>query len=356
MKPMSRLIITILPFLCLFTAGPKAQAVVPPPDGGYPNFTTAEGQNALFSLTSGAANTAVGWSSLKSVTAGSFNTGVGAGTLLFNTADANTALGAAALLFNTTGINNTAVGATALLHNTNAEENTATGAFALSSNTTGANNTANGAFALFSNTTGFNNNAVGNSALEDNSTGSNNTALGDRAGGSVTTANDVICIGASVFGENVDNSCYIGNIWNQPGGTQAVYVNSEGKLGAQVSSRRFKDKIKPMEQTSEVIYGLRPVSFRYKPEIEPTRPLGFGLIAEEVEKISPELITRDEEGKPQTVRYEAVNAMLLNEFLKEHRKVEKLEATVAELASRLERASVQVQMNDSAAQVAAHNH
>src|SRR5438874_7293655 len=99
--------------------------------------------------------------------------------------------------------------------------------------------------------------------------------------------------------------------------------NSDGKLGVLVSSRRFKDDIKPMEQASEVIYHLKPVSFRYKAEIEPTRPLGFGLIAEEVEKVVPDLVSRGGDGKVNSVRYDAVNAMLLNEFLKEHRKVEK---------------------------------
>ena len=155
----------------------------------------------------------------------------------------------------------------------------------------------------------------------------------------------------------MSNSCYIGNIWNQPGGSQAVYVNSEGKLGAQVSSRRFKDEIKPMEQTSEVIYGLKPVSFRYKPEIEPTRPVGFGLIAEDVEKISPDLVTRGGDGKVNSVRYDAVNAMLLNEFLKEHRRNEEREATIArqqkqidaltaslkEQASQIQKVSAQVE-------------
>ena len=160
----------------------------------------------------------------------------------------------------------------------------------------------------------------------------------------------------------MSNSCYIGNIWNQPGGSQAVYVNSEGKLGAQVSSRRFKDEIKPMEQTSEVIYALRPVSFRYKPEIEPTRPLGFGLIAEEVETISSDLVMRDADGRPNSVRYEAVNAMLLNEFLKEHRKVEQLtkefQTTVAlqqkqieALTTGLQKVSAQLEASKPARQV-----
>ncbi len=193
---------------------------------------------------------------------------------------------------------------------------------------TGGGNTAIGSYCLISNTTGVLNTAVGVSALAAHVSGDKNTALGYVAGGNVTTANNVICIGALVGGANVDNSCYIGNIWNQPGGSQAVYVNSDGKLGLQTSSRRFKDEIQPMEQASEVIYSLKPVSFRYKPEIEPTRPRGFGLIAEDVEKVSPNLVTRSSDGKVNSVRYDAVNAMLLNEFLKEHRKVEELQATV----------------------------
>ena len=179
---------------------------------------------------------------------------------------------------------------------------------------------------------------MGNQTLQYNTTGSVNTALGSFAGNNVTTADHVICIG--INGENVSNSCYIGNIWNQPGGSQAVYVNSVGKLGAQVSSQRFEGEIKPMEQTSEIIYALKPVKFRYKTEIEPTRPVGFGLIAEDVEKISPDLVTRGGDGKVNSVRYDAINAMLLNEFLKEHRKVEaqqskidKQEATMTELKS-----------------------
>src|SRR5262249_54911743 len=196
--------------------------------------------------------------------------------------------------------------------------------------------------ALDNNTIGSDNTAIGHVAL-GRATGSNNTALGHGAGFNATMASNVICIGADVTGDNVNNSCFIGNIWNQPGGSQAVYVNSRGKLGFQSSSRRFKDEIKPMEQASEMIYGLKPVSFRYKPEIEPTRPLGFGLIAEEVEEISPDLVTRDGNGKISTVRYDAVNAMLLDEFLKGHkafveeeRKVQEQEATIAELKKDLQ--------------------
>jgi hypothetical protein len=394
----------------------KAQAVNPPPDGGYSGGNTAEGQSALLSLTTGTNNTAVGWFSLKSLTSGQYNTALGAAALfsadttslntatgaaaLFrnssgnsNTADGalslfsnttgshNTAVGEEALFDNTTGAFNTAMGLSALRHNMTGGTNTAVGVFALQVNAIGEGNTAVGANALSSNTTsdsntaigkdslylsntiggqtavgyhalrnsnpsgqfcfgntavGFNalgdstagcgNTALGTAALGSNTTGSSNVAVGVIAGNNVTTASNVICIGA--VGVNASNGCFIGNIWNQPGGSQAVYVNSDGKLGFQVSSRRFKDDIKPMEQTSEVIYGLKPVSFRYKPQLEPTRPVGFGLIAEDVEKINPDLVTRGGDGKVNSVRYDAVNAMLLNEFLKEHRKVEKLEAAL----------------------------
>jgi hypothetical protein len=163
-------------------------------------------------------------------------------------------------------------------------------------------------------------------------TGSNNIALGAGAASNVTTASNVICIGTD--GNNVDDSCYIGNIFGatSSGGT-AVFVNSNGRLGTTTSSRRFKDQIKPMGDASEAILALRPVSFRYKKEIDPQSIPEFGLIAEEVEKVNPALVIRDPEGKPYTVRYEQINAMLLNEFLKEHKAVQEQQATIAELKS-----------------------
>jgi soluble cytochrome b562 len=198
----------------------------------------------------------------------------------------------------------------------------------------GGTNTANGTQALDSNTTGDNNTASGFAALEANTTGSNNTALGIVAGGAVTTANNVIAIGAGVQGENVSNTCYIGNIFGATSaGAAAVYVNSLGKLGTVVSSQRFKEDVKPMDKASEAILALKPVTFRYKEEIDPARSPQFGLVAEDVEKVNPALVVRDREGKVNTVRYEAVNAMLLNEFLKEHRKVEEQQATISELKS-----------------------
>jgi hypothetical protein len=256
--------------------------------------------------------------SLRGLTTGSFNTGVGAGTLALNNGERNTATGAGALLNNTTGI-----------------QNTANGAFALFSNTDGGTNTANGDFALFSNTTGTLNTAVGAIALANNTDGTGNIALGVDAGGGVTSANNVTCIGS--HGANVDNSCFIDRIFGatSSGGT-AVFINSSGRLGTVTSSRRFKEKIEPMERASEALLALKPVTFRYKKEIDSRGIPQFGLVAEDVEKVNPDLVVRDNEGKPYSVRYEAVNALLLNEFLKEHRKNEEQEATIARLQKRID--------------------
>ena len=335
-----RLFITLLPFLCLSAAGPNAQAVIPPPDGGYPNFNTAEGQNALFSVTTGAANTAVGWRSLFSNVAGSFNTATGAGALLLNTADENTAFGAAALLFNTDGSTNTAVGAAALLDNTDGNFNTAIGGNALSDNITGLGNTACGANALSDNTDGNGNTANGQSALENTTIGDNNVALGAFAGLQQTNGNNNVYIGANMqrsAGES--NACYIASIFGQSSanGLQVV-VNSDNKLGTIPSSKRFKQDIQPMDNASDTLFSLQPVAFRYKKQLDPAGTSQFGLVAEEVEKVNPDLVVRDKEGKPYSVRYDQVNAMLLNEFLKEHRKVQKLEAALEAVKCAIERA------------------
>jgi trimeric autotransporter adhesin len=298
------------------------------------DFNTANGAYALYFNTIGERNTAIGDSALYQNAAGNHNTAVGNAALVLNTdGDDNTAIGVAALSSNTTGIVNTATGYQALASNTDGTSNTATGVEALRQTTTGGGNTATGFQALRDNDTGDYNTSNGLFALGNLTSGSDNTALGRSAGFSVTTADNVICIGSNVTGANVSNSCYIGQIWQQPGGSQAVYVNADGKLGALVSSRRFKDEIKPMEHASEVIYQLNPVSFRYKPEIEPSRAAGFGLIAEEVENVQPDLVLRDKQGKPYTVRYDQVNAMLLNEFLKEHRRNEEQQAIITQLKS-----------------------
>ena len=364
LKTTPALLIT-LALLC-FGLLPGVQAVVPPPDGGYPNFNTAEGQKALFSLTTGSANTAVGWFSLFSDTEGSFNTATGAGALLFNTADRNTATGAAALLSNTIGSGNTANGVVALLNNTEGNGNTANGHGALYFNTTGLQNTAHGLNALYSNTTGDFNTANGVNALFFSTTGSHNIALGSSAGNFVITADNVICIGLP--GADVSNSCYIGQIFGatSPDGI-AVFVNSDGKLGTTTSSRRFKNEIQPMDKASEAILALKPVKFHYKSD-NTARPQ-FGLIAEEVAAVNPDLVVRDKEGKPYSVRYDQVNAMLLNEFLKEHRKNEEQEKTIAELKSgmttlaatvkeqtaQIQRVSAQLEVSKPAPQMVLNN-
>ena len=233
------------------------------------------------------------------------STANGDGALSSNTTGGdNTATGFEALLYNTTGFENTANGDGALSSNTTGGDNTANGFEALLNNTTGNENTANGDFALDSNTTGFNNTAIGDDALGNNTTGTDNIALGVIAGNGVTTANNVICIGA--FGNNVSNSCYIGNIFGatSSGGT-AVFINSNGRLGTVTSSRRFKEEIKPMDKASEALFALKPVTFRYKKGIDPQGIPQFGLVAEEVEKVNPDLVIRDKEGKPYSVRYEA---------------------------------------------------
>jgi hypothetical protein len=337
MKNRNTIFTTIL--LASFGFLPGAQAVVPAPDGGYPSGNTAEGQNALFSLTTGGFNTAVGFLSLRSNTTGEFNTGIGAGTLFVNTSFGNTATGAGALLSNTTGPQNTANGGLALFSNINGGLNTATGYGALYNNTTGSTNTANGRQALFDNTTGI-----------------RNTALGVNAGYNVTGSGN-ICIGADVSGvAGIDNTTWIGSIYTtvQPVvgvDPDNVTVNSAGRLGrGAVSSRRYKHDIKLMGKASEALFELKPVSFRYKEEFDSTQTLAFGLIAEEVAEVYPDLVGRNRGGQPESVRYEQINAMLLNEFLKEHRKVEEQarkvqeqEATTAQLTSAVAQQQKEIQ-------------
>jgi Chaperone of endosialidase len=433
MKSSVTLKTTTSPFLLFFAFGyvavcPLARGVLPAPDGGYLNFNTAEGQNALFSLTTGVANTAVGWFSLRNNTEGSFNTAVGAAALLSNVGDqstgggtqntavgtaallnningsantasgvlalfrntegsANTATGGNALFSNTLGGSNTATGFNALLSNTQGNFNTATGHEALEINTIGHNNTANGSRALADNSTGNLNTAIGAGALESNATGDNNTAtgfaalndntsgdnntatgnlalsantggnsntangfqalfndingsfntadgfgalfnctgtgnigVGANAGANVTTASNTIVIGTA--GSNVGNSCFIGNIrgvTTSISNAIPVVIDSAGQLGTMSSSRQYKKEVKPMDKASEAILALKPVTFHYK--TDNTNTPQFGLIAEEVAKVNADLVVRDNKGLAYTVRYDAVNAMLLNEFLKEHKKV-----------------------------------
>jgi hypothetical protein len=253
----------------------------------------------------------------------------------------NTATGYQTLYHNRTingiaGTNNTANGFDALFHNSNGSNNTATGAFALALSTVGAQNT-----------------AIGVNALEHDTTGRFNTALGYEAGGVVTTASNVICIGT--VGNNVDNSCYIGQIFGATSSNGvAVFINSNGRLGTATSSRRFKDDIKPMERTSEALFALKPVTFRYKKALDPQGVAQFGLIAEEVEKVNSDLVVRDKDGKPYSVRYDQVNAMLLNEFLKEHKTVQELKNEVASLTATVKEQAAQIQKVSARLEVSEH--
>jgi hypothetical protein len=467
------------------SSAPNAFGVSPAPDGGYPGGNTAEGDSALFSLTTGTGNTAAGnsalfsntdghdntatgWQALVSNTTGSENTATGSEALTDNrTLILYTATGFGALAHNTSGSNNTATGVGALFSNTTVGENTANGYAALNQNTTGGNNTATGFNALLNNTTGSDNTAIGDNALLNNTTGGGNTAAGvgalqdntgddntaiglfalfnnqtaqgntatgsealiDNRTGIVNTAtgfgalshnttgasntadgfnslalssgSNNIALGANA-GVNLTTGSYNIDIGN-PGvagesstirvGTQGmqmatfiagiygaasfpgleVYVNSNGQLGTRTSSARFKDEIKPMDKASEVILALQPVTFRYKKEIDPNGIPQFGLVAEEVEKVNRDLVVHDAQDKPFTVRYEAVNAMLLNEFLKEHRKVEQQEATITQLkkdfqaaaahqqeqiealTAGLQRVSAQVEMSRPASQMAGND-
>ena len=411
--------------LVCFALVQNTKAVVPPPDGCYPGFTTAEGCDALNFLTTGVGNTGVGWRSLFGAQAASFNTGVGAGTLVLNRADANTGVGTAALLLNGDGGRNTAVGAAAMAFNTGdstgfgsfncafgafalynnsdgfsdnafgdsalfhnihglfntavgdlalefndetgsgqANYNTAVGAQALAGNIDGDSNNAVGVAALRYNTVGlFNeamgvaalvsnddgaaNVAIGDSAMLGNIAGSFNTVIGDLAGSDITNGFDNIYIGATA-GNGVGNEsatirigdpnfvtvCYVAGISGSTATNGSpVFIDSAGKLGTVTSSARFKDKVKPMNNASDSIFALNPVTFRYKKEIDAHQTPQFGLVAEEVARVDPDLVVRDRDGNPYTVRYDAVNAMLLNEFLKEHRKVQEQDAKIAQIKS-----------------------
>jgi hypothetical protein len=328
------------------------KAVNPPPDGGYPGQNTAEGEEALFNLSPRATDdTAIGWRALFSTTTG----------------NDNTAIGSAALNANTTGHRNTAIGSGSLIFNQTGRDNTATGFNALNFNDSGSQNTAIGAEALQRNEIGSRNTAIGFNSLENNTTGSFNVALGAGAGSGVTTADDVICIGRAVAGANVNGTCFIGNIrgvTTQDANALPVVIDGAGQLGTVASSERFKKDIAIMGQASEGILSLRPVTFHYKTDTTDTPQ--FGLIAEEVAKVNPALVLPDKEGKPYTVRYDAVNAMLLNEFLKEHSKVEKLEATVAQqhtdfeaaladLKGQIQKVSAQLEVSKPAPQTALNN-
>src|SRR5438477_2979226 len=404
-RSLSRYSLFLIPLmLAAFALSPTAQAQLsPPPDGGYGGDNTAEGTDALFSLTTGTDNTAIGFDALFSNTSGDSNTATGSQALVSNstgvrntangfaalnsntTGEMNTATGRAALVNNTTGNNNPADSHHALFNNLTGLRNAATGSFALLSNTTGNHNTAIGYFALFSSTTGDSNTADGYDALVNNTTGADNIALGNFAGGNLTTGDNNIDVGnlgvaaeantIRIGTEGTQTNAYLAGIYqtNIARGL-VVKVDSDGHLGTVGSSERFKDEIKPMNKASEGILAFKPVTFHYKKELDPDGTPQFGLVAEDVEKVNPDLVVRDADGKPYTVRYEAVNAMLLNEFLKEHRTVEEQKATIAQLrkdfqsrlaeeqkqiqtlTAGLQKVSTQLELSKPAAQTVVDNH
>jgi Chaperone of endosialidase len=314
--------------LALFAFSLTARAVTPAPDGGYANQNTAEGDSALFSVTTGFSDTAVGFEALFSNSSGA----------------ENTATGYRALNSNTTGTRNTATGDGALARNTTGGYDTATGLHALFINATGHHNTANGVFALSKNTTGSNNIALGANAGISLTTGNNNIEIGNAGLAGETNA---IRIGAT----GTQTATYIAGIYGvtEPSGVSVV-VGPDGHLGTVTSSARFKEAVKPMDKVSEAILALEPVTFRYKHDLDSAGIRQFGLIAEQVEKVNPDLVSRGADGKVYSVRYDAVNAMLLNEFLKEHSQVQRLEATVAQQQEQIEALTATVQkVSDQAA-------
>ncbi len=369
--PLRTLLLMPLMLAC-FALVPQARAVCQ--EGCLTNQNTVLGDDALFSVTTGFDNTALGFQALFSLTTGSANTATGWTALQSNTTGFNnTANGSNSLARNTTGINNTATGEGALFLNTTGSQNTADGVFALGNNIDASQNTAIGFSALIFNATGASNTSVGYNALSNNTTGNNNIALGALAGENLTTGRNNIDIGnEGRAGES--STIRIGRTGSQtktfiagisgatvPTGV-TVIVDGSGHLGTTTSSARFKDVIKPMDAVSEAILALKPVTFHYKKELDPDGVVQFGLVAEEVEKVNADLVVRDEQGKPYSVRYEAVNAMLLNEFLKEHAKVEQLrkdfESKIAEqqrqieaLTAGLQRVSAQVEMSRPASQM-----
>ena len=399
-----------------FAFHPTARAVNPPPDGGYPNRNTAEGTDALFSLNIdlGLDNTALGYDALYLNTNGYGNTGAGSYALYSNNGIYNTGLGFDALYNNTSGGYNTACGTGALFNNNTGHDNTAVGFNALNQSTSGSTNIALGSGALYNNTTGGgniavgyaalansktpNNNiaigilaedanstggsnvAIGSNALYSNSTGGINTVIGDSAGFGIKGDRN-IAVGASA-GKNLTTGSYNLDIGNAgvagesgtirlgtaghhvaaymagiSGATVAsgvgVIVSTDGHLGTVNSSARYKERIQPMDKRSEEILALQPVTFRYKKELDPDKIPQFGLIAEQVERVDPDLVARDEQGKAYSVRYDAVNAMLLNEFLKEHHRVQELEGQVAELAAGLQKVNAQLALRQEATLVVA---
>ena len=373
MKTITNIILTMIAAFGCFALSQTAQAVVPPPDGGYANRNTAEGRDALFSLTTGMDNTALGFQALYNGTTASGNTAVGSQALLSNIASTrNVAVGAAALDSLTSGEMNTAVGNVSLEQGVSVNFNTALGRHALG-RTQGDQNTGLGFFAGWNlSDDGTNNIYIGNAGPVPIGTESNTIRLGTQTGTIVTVGNPPF----ESHPMPLHKATFIAGISGTALNGTPVLINANGRLGTAPSSARFKEDIKPMDKSSEAILALKPVMFRYKKEVDAEHTPQFGLVAEQVEKLNPDLVTRDPDGKAFTVRYEAVNAMLLNEFLKQHRQVQEQKATITQLKSivakqeataahqqkeietltaGLQKVSAQVQMSRSAPQIVLNN-
>jgi endosialidase-like protein len=389
MKSRKIIFTTVLSALVCFGLCQQVQSATDTPDPGSTSLSnTADGDLALASVTTGIYNSAFGFYAALSISDQNFDTAVGAGALLVDTAGTNTAVGAGALFSNSTGSDNNAFGTFALFNSVSSFFNNAVGHEALFSNVDGGQNNAMGDLALFSNTSGGTNTAVGDDALFSVTEGSSNTGLGDEAGNGITTGSNNTCVGAGAGVGIVDGSdiiaigtpaagifanfgptCFIGGInepTGDPGSTVAVLIDSNNNLGTSASTRRVKHDIKPMDKASEVILALKPVTFKYNYDVKNT-PC-FGLVAEDVAEVDRDLVVLDKEGRPKTVRYEQVNAMLLNEFLKEHKKVEEQQASISQLkgemqtmvaqlkeqAAQIQKVSAQLEVNKPAPQVVAN--
>jgi len=344
---------------------------------GYEN--TAAGAHAMESNTSGNRNVAVGQGAMRYNTDGTFNTGVGDGALYYNTTgiyntafgydtlantttgDYNAACGALALSSNTIGSNNAALGQVALWYNTTGNDNTAAGAGAMKQNTTGSNNTAAGFEVLQENTTGTNNTAFGSGAMGNNVTGGDNTALGTSALGTNQGGSNNIAIGSkagyylrgSRFNIDIGNmglasdvgtirlgttnqqtATYVAGIAGAQVTGAAVYVSATGQLGVLASSERYKTKVTSMGGSSKRLRALRPVTYELKSD--PRAGTQYGLIAEEVARVYPELVVRGAGGEIEGVRYEELTPMLLNELQRQQTELAQVKAQLAALSRTVE--------------------
>ncbi|HEY7000326.1 MAG TPA: tail fiber domain-containing protein [Candidatus Udaeobacter sp.] len=393
-------IIAVFSALACLALLSMAQAA-PSPERPAPNATdspapgvlnTRDGQSALSFITTGIGNSAFGAFAQFSNTTGSFNTACGAAALDVNSADQNTAVGAAALLLNQIGSDNNAVGVSALLNNDSsgngsANFNNAFGRNALLSNVDGDENDSFGDDSMEENTTGSQNTAMGDDSLDANTTGNGNVAVGKEAGNSIVDGNDNVVLGHNAgigivhASRNVaigsqeagpfadfDDTCFIGSIFGEivsdPGSQTAVFVDQFNVVGIFNSSQKYKHDIQPMDKASETLYQLKPVTFKFNSDWKGTTQ--YGLIAEDVAKVDPQLVSR-KDGDIVTVHYEQINNMLLNEFLKEHKKVQDLETTVAqqqkgmeiltaqlkEQTAQIQKVSAQLQVSKPAPQVVA---